>query len=56
MAYSGSSEDKLALFFGASGVAVLGGLFIFACYIFVRWLLKKRASFGKRKEQGQNIQ
>jgi hypothetical protein len=50
MAYSGSPEDKLALFLGASGVIVLGGIVIFALYSSIKWLLKKIAVFGKRKE------
>jgi hypothetical protein len=41
MAYSGSPEDKLALFLGASSLVALGGIFIYAVYSSVKWFLKK---------------
>ena len=45
----GTTEDKLALFLGASGVAVLGGLFIFACDIICAMAPDKKSIFRKKK-------
>lgn len=41
MAYSGSSEDKLALFLGASSVIALGGIFVYVIYSSIKWVMRK---------------
>jgi hypothetical protein len=53
MAYSGSPEDKVGLFLGASSVIALGGIIVYLIYSAIRWVLKKKTQAKAIRSNGK---